>query len=89
MEIFFRKIVKLGKLFALGDMAMVLGFEWKNNWYLYNSGYMGSGVGIALFGMIIEQAIKSKIERVDFLRGNERYKYDLGAVDKKLYNMEV
>lgn len=85
MEEFFRKIIKLGKLFSVPD-AMVLGFEWRKDWYLYNSGSSG-GRGIALFGMIIREAIKLKIERLDFLRGGEKYKYDLGAKDEQLYNI--
>ncbi len=82
-----------GRLFVLEkdelQAAMVLGFEFKNSWYLYNGGYdpQMPSVGVVLFGLIIQSAIGKKISRVDFLRGDERYKYDLGAVDKKLFKM--
>lgn len=101
MEVFFGAMMremfieKLGKLFVVEieglAEAMVLGFEFKNRWYLYNGGYNPKiqSVGVVLSGMIIKEAITRKIEQVDFLRGNERYKYDLGAADKKLYNIEI
>lgn len=102
MERFFEGMMKkmfaarLGILFTLtlNDevMAMVLGFTWKEAWYLYNGGFSsGSGlpVGIALSGKIVEEAILRKVAVVDFLRGHERYKYDLGAVDQKLYKITI
>jgi len=37
----------------------------------------------------IKRSIEDKMEVFDFMRGNERYKYDLGAVDKMLYTFQI
>lgn len=69
--------------------ASVFYFENESHVLLYNSGYdpeqkQYSG-GLLLIAHLIEESIKEKKEVFDFLRGNERYKYDLGAKDCKLY----
>lgn len=87
----------LAKLFFLSIddevVAGVLGFHWRNGWYLYNGGFdPGRGLyapGVTLSGKIIQEAIKRGIKRVDFLRGGERYKYDLGAKDDNLYQLKL
>ncbi len=86
----------LGKLFWLEaknkGIAAVFGFEFKNGWYLYNGGFdrrIKYPVGVTLFGLIIKVAIEKGIKRVDFLRGDERYKYDLGAKDQQLWRMTL
>ena len=38
---------------------------------------------------LLKKSIEKKIEIFDFLRGNERYKYDLGAKDKLLYKVII
>ena len=60
--------------------------------YLYNGGYDPNGgyaAGMAAHGKIIEWAIKNKYKKVDYLRGDERYKYDLGAKDQQLYQLTI
>lgn len=69
--------------------ASVLLFENTDQVLMYNSGYDPEqkfySVGLLLKAWIIKYAIESGKKVVDFLRGNERYKYDLGAKDVKLY----
>ncbi len=60
---------------------------------LYNSGYDPAfhymSVGLVLQAHMIEKAINGKKTTYDFLRGNERYKYDLGGVDIPLFKIQV
>jgi len=69
--------------------ASVLFFESKDRMLLYNSGYDPEqkyySVGLLLIAQLIHHAIDNKKKVFDFLRGNERYKYDLGGKDVKLY----
>jgi len=69
--------------------ASVLFFESKDRMLLYNSGYDPGqkyySVGLLLIAQLIHYAIENKKKVFDFLRGNERYKYDLGGKDVKLY----
>ncbi len=58
---------------------------------LYNSGYDPQyaelGAGFALLVYRIEAAIHAGLRVFDFLRGDERYKYDLGARDHFVYRV--
>ncbi|PIY68604.1 hypothetical protein COY90_05065 [Candidatus Roizmanbacteria bacterium CG_4_10_14_0_8_um_filter_39_9] len=60
---------------------------------MYNSGFDPSmgyySVGLILKTMIIKRAIEDKKKIVDFLRGNERYKYDLGARNLGLFRLAI
>ena len=38
--------------------------------------------------LLIKEAIDKGIKVFDFLRGNERYKYDLGAKDVQLFRIK-
>jgi CelD/BcsL family acetyltransferase involved in cellulose biosynthesis len=73
------------------NIATALCFEEKKKILLYNSGYnplyKSISPGLILKAYMVKQAIESNFEAFDFLRGNERYKYDLGARDNLLYNM--
>lgn len=96
MERWFRQMTRVmrpyTKLFMLDNKAAYLGFEWGEELYLYNGGYdpqAGYAVGIATLGKIIEWAIGKKYKKVDYLRGDEPYKYDLGAKDLQLYQLTV
>ena len=64
-----------------------------NEWWLYNSGYDPSysfySVGLLLKAQSIHWAIEQGKKKYDFLRGNERYKYDLGAKNLRLYRIEI
>ncbi len=68
--------------------------EGKNKEYwLYNSGfdrsYQDLAIGFLLKGLTIKRAIELGYNRYSFLRGGERYKYDLGAKDEKLYKIII
>ena len=68
-------------------------FDMGNVRYLYNSGFNPEfghlSVGLLLKAFCLKDAIETGMDYFDFLRGDERYKYDLGAQDVTLYNMVV
>ncbi len=74
-------------------VASALCFDYGGTRFLYNSGYnpeFGSlSVGLLLKALCLKQAIEDGSSYFDFLRGNERYKYDLGAKDVQLYRMTI
>jgi len=61
--------------------------------FLYNSGYdpshRAANPGLVLIARSIGQAVDEGCEEYDFLRGTERYKYDLGGVDRGIYRLTV
>lgn len=63
--------------------AVVFGFVDETGYYLYNSAYdveLGrASPGVVLLGTMIEQAIAEGLARFDFLKGDEQYKFRLGA----------
>jgi CelD/BcsL family acetyltransferase involved in cellulose biosynthesis len=74
-------------------VASVMTFESDDEVWLYNSGYDPEfsyySVGLLLKSYKIKKAIEDGKKRYDFLRGNERYKYDLGAKDLQLYQIVI
>ena len=74
-------------------VASALCFDYGGTRFLYNSGYnpeYGSlSVGLLLKALCLKQAIEEGSRYFDFLRGNERYKYDLGAKDVQLYRLTI
>jgi CelD/BcsL family acetyltransferase involved in cellulose biosynthesis len=74
-------------------LAAVLGFVYRGRQLLYNSGYDPEynrlGPGFVLMSEEIRLAIEAGLTEVDFLRGNEKYKYDLGATDQSLVHLTV
>ncbi len=74
-------------------VSSVFSFKWKNQYWLYNSGfnrkYEYVSVGFLLKALGIKNAIEKKYNVYNFLRGRERYKYDLGARDEKLYKIDI
>ena len=61
---------------------------------LYNSGYepgafMSLSPGLVLLSLMIEDAIERGYRIFDFMRGDERYKYDYGGVDRPIYRMGI
>lgn len=66
--------------------AAYLNFLYANEVQVYNSGLdieaaQGLSAGIVLLAYLIQYAIEHGYHRFDFLRGNEEYKYRMGAVD--------
>ena len=65
--------------------AMVLCFVARNQLLLYNSGYAPKfrelSAGLASKVLCIRDAVERKMSSVNFLRGDEPYKYELGGKD--------
>ena len=64
-----------------------------DSYLLYNSGYDPSyshlSVGLLNKALAIKEAIGARKRNFDFLRGTERYKYDLGGKDQPIYRMAI
>ncbi len=103
MATFFRRMASalaaadLIRLFMLyvnkRPAACVLGFDAGSHIYLYNSGYdpefSSLAVGLVSKALVLQWAIENGKTGVDFLRGDESYKYDLGAVNQEIYQLTV
>jgi CelD/BcsL family acetyltransferase involved in cellulose biosynthesis len=86
--------MKLDLLEASGvPLAATFSFEHNARFYLYNSAFEPSAAalspGLVLVALLLERSIEQKLERFDFLRGPERYKYQLGAQAVPLNNVRV
>ena len=87
--------LRLSFLYA-GDepIATLLSFEYKDEYLVYNSGFnpvkhRALAPGIVLTSHCIEDAISRGLRRFDFLQGDERYKYDLGAADTEVLRLVI
>lgn len=100
MESFFRKMIEqfqndivLTILTIAGtSAAAMLAFHIGDTLMGYNSGFNEqrfSGAGFYLKAIHIQRAIKNGIKTYNFLRGNERYKYELGGKDFFIYTIDV
>lgn len=69
------------------------GTEVPRDYLVYNSGfdpsYYRQSPGLVLCYYLIQDAIARRFRRFDFLRGDERYKYDLGGVDQPIYRLAI
>ena len=74
-------------------VAACISFDYLDSYLLYNSGYNPDfsylSVGILNKAFAIREAIGAGKRYFDFLRGPERYKYDLGAVDRTIHRLVV
>lgn len=75
-------------------VATYLNFDYNNRILVYNSGldhqqHGHLSPGIVLICHIIRHAIENGREVFDFLRGNEEYKYRLGAADTTIYRISA
>lgn len=85
------------KLFFLdldgARVASCICFDYEGSYLLYNSGYdpehAGLSVGLLNKALCIKEAIAEGRRSFEFLRGAERYKYDLGGQDRSLYRMLI
>lgn len=72
-------------------VAMIMVFENDNQVLLYNSGfdpaYAFYSVGLLVKAFLLKKSIEQGKSIYDFLRGDERYKYDLGAKDMPLFQI--
>lgn len=74
-------------------VATTFSFELGGRFYLYNSAYEPDvrrlSPGVVLVSRLIEDAIDRGLTMFDFLRGQERYKYQLGAQAVPLNNVRL
>ena len=67
--------------------------DYRDAYLLYNSGYdpeySDLSVGLVNKALTIKEGIEAGKRRFDFLRGTERYKYDLGAENRAVYQLTV
>ena len=103
VERFFRDIADalapLGRL-RLGvlraheqDAAVLFAFAYRGTLALYNAAYdpalASLSIGIVSHAWAIREAIAERFDTYDLLRGDEPYKYDLGATDRWLGKLEA
>jgi CelD/BcsL family acetyltransferase involved in cellulose biosynthesis len=91
-ELFRRDQFKLYFLEVSGErVACCICFDYGESYLLYNSGYDPSysrlSVGLLNKALSIQTAIEEGRRSFNFLKGNERYKYDLGAQDVAVYDL--
>ena len=72
-------------------IATTLAFRTGGSLLLYNSGFdpQYPGAGWYIKARTIAWAIGQSIRSYNFLQGNERYKYDLGAKDASVYRISL
>lgn len=82
-------------LLEVGDRAIAstFSFEVGDTFYLYNSAYEPDAARLSPGLVLVSELVKSSIEKglkvFDFLRGPERYKYQLGAQAVPLNNVRL
>lgn len=103
MEAFFREVSTalagqgMMRLWFLdaegGPMASFIALEWDGTVGLYNSGFEPSRAalspGLVLLTHLIRDAIGRGRRRFDFLRGEERYKYEFGPIPEDVYQVRL
>lgn len=82
-------------LLEIGDTAVAatFAFEVENAFYLYNSAYDPDAArlspGLVLVSELVKGSIDDGLAIFDFMRGPERYKYQLGAHTMPLHNVRI
>jgi len=99
MEAFFSDLLDVPgsslDLLVAGDeiAAAALGFHEAGAYYLYNSSFAPEAApaspGVVLIDLLIERAIAAGRRRFDFLKGDETYKFRLGATRRPLWKLEA
>ncbi len=73
--------------------AAYLNFDYDNRIWVYNSGldmkFADLSPGWVLLCYLIEWAIENKRSEFDFMRGDERYKYKFGGVDRFVVRAQI
>ena len=76
-----------------GPVAASFSFLVDDTVYLYNSSFEPTAYrwspGVVLLAALIERSISDGLSRLDFLKGEERYKFQLGAVRRSLSSVRV
>lgn len=74
-------------------VASCIAFDYGDAYLLYNSGYdpeySSLSVGLLNKALCLREAIEEGKSTFDFLRGTERYKYDLGGQNQIVYQMTI
>ena len=99
IEVYFENLLKLDgwKIYYLktnkGVVSTAFCYENKKGCYLYNSSrdnkFNSINPGIVLNDLIIQRLIQKGKCFFDFLKGTERYKFDLGGQSIQLYDLYV
>ncbi len=103
MEVFFRslaqtmaevKLLRYGVLeVAAQPAAMLMGFDYEGAMYLYNSAYDPQydslSAGLLSKVLCIRESIALGRRKWDFLKGAEKYKYQLGGSEIRLYDCRM
>lgn len=103
MEGFFRGVITAlaaaggARLWLLdtegGPIASFVTLEWDGTVGLYNSGFLPERAalspGLVLLAHVVRDAIERGKTRFDFLRGEERYKYDFGPTPEDVCAVTV
>lgn len=103
MEVYFRSlaaamarigILRFGVLqVGRETTAMIMGFDYGDTMYLYNSAYDPKydylSVGLMSKLLCIKESIERGMKRWDFLKGGERYKYDTGGNEIPISNCRI
>ena len=75
------------------QVASCICFDYGDSYLLYNSGYdpdyASLSVGLLNTALCLREAIERGKHSFQFLRGTERYKYDLGGTDQAIYKLVV
>jgi CelD/BcsL family acetyltransferase involved in cellulose biosynthesis len=78
---------------AAGPIASFVTIEWDGTVGLYNSGFAPERAalspGVVLLAQLIRDAIARGCRRFDFLRGEERYKYEFEPVAEAVYHVRI
>jgi CelD/BcsL family acetyltransferase involved in cellulose biosynthesis len=87
-------ILGLYVLHANGSpVASIYGFKFNSTFSAYSSGmdvaFASYGVGNLIWLETINKCIEDRITKIDFLRGNEAYKYKWNAKYRKNYSLTV
>ena len=76
-----------------GPIAAFITLEWQDTVGLYNSGFhpdrSALAPGLVLLAHVVRDAIERGRPRFDFLRGEERYKYEFGPVPEPVYGVRI
>jgi CelD/BcsL family acetyltransferase involved in cellulose biosynthesis len=103
MERFFRRVItalaargeaRLAFLdAATGPLAAFVTLEWDDTVGLYNSGFdpqrAALSPGLVLLAGVVRDAIERGRRRFDFLRGEERYKYEFGPHPEAVHAVTI
>jgi CelD/BcsL family acetyltransferase involved in cellulose biosynthesis len=84
----------LSFLEAAGEtISGILCFDYQSRIWVYNSGmdpaFLALSPGWVSMGYLIRWAIDNGRQEIDFLRGDEKYKYQLGGVEQRIARMTI